>query len=125
MKELSQSPKLSFLLDENVSYGVKKFLESKGHEANTVQVLDKRRIRNSALLELVRSRGEILITCDKDFLEISLEEGDSIILIDIHPLIDENVIPAFKKLLDKISISDLKENFIILYEKSFKIRAKR
>ena len=125
MKNLSQSPKFRFLLDENVSHGVKKLLESEGHEVITVQDLNSRRIKNSQLLQLARERKLILITNDKDFLYLPKTPDDSILLIDIHPLIDENVLPAFKKLLKKITLSEIIGNFIILYEKNYKIRKKK
>ncbi|MHA1263661.1 MAG: DUF5615 family PIN-like protein [Candidatus Helarchaeota archaeon] len=121
---MSQSPNLSFLLDENVSHGIKKLLDSKGYEVITVQALHKRRIKNSALLKLARDRRNILVTYDKDFLYLSKTPKDSIILVDIHPLIDENVLPAFEKFLDRIEFSELEGNFIILYENNYKIKKK-
>ena len=94
MKKLSQSLKFQFLLDENVSQGLKKLLEAKGHEVKTVHSLNRRGIKNNKLLELAREPKNILVTSDKDFLYLSISNEDSIILIDIHPLIDENVLPA-------------------------------
>ena len=49
---------------------------------------------------------------------------DSIIVIDIHPLTDENVLPAFENFLKIFSPLDLKENIIILYENTFKFKKK-
>jgi len=55
---------------------------------------------------------------------MSHKSEDRIILIDIHPLIDEKVIPAFQKFLNSFKFKDLEENIIILYEKVFKLRKK-
>lgn len=99
MKKLPSSHKSSFLLDENVSYNLKKYLKSKGYPAITVQELNKRGIKNSQILELARNENRILITYDKDFLSLNLKPEDSLIIINIHPLIDEKVLPAFNIIL--------------------------
>ncbi len=124
MKKLL-SPEYQFLLDENVSRNLKKILESKGYKAITVQELNKQNIKNNKLIDLARVLQSILITCDKEFLYYSYLPTDSIILINIYPLIDENVLPAFERLLNKASLSDLKGNLIILYENNYKISSKR
>ncbi|MFX0139093.1 MAG: DUF5615 family PIN-like protein [Candidatus Hodarchaeota archaeon] len=119
------SHEVKFLLDENISYGVKKLLNSKNYVVDTVQDLKKRGIKNTELMELARMENSTLITSDKDFLYLNKEPEDSIILIDIHPFIDENVLPAFEKFLEKFSQLDLKNNIVVLYKTSFKLKSKR
>ncbi len=118
-KRLPSSHKSSFLLDENVSNNLKKHLKSKGYAVITVQELNKRGIKNSQLLELARNENRILITYDKDFLSLKLKPEDSLIIINIHPLIDENVLPAFNIILQSLSTIDFNKNIIVLYEKDF------
>lgn len=118
-KRLPSSHKSSFLLDENVSNNLKKHLKSKGYAVITVQELNKRGIKNSQLLKLARNENRILITYDKDFLSLKLKPEDSLIIINIHPLIDENVLPAFNIILQSLSTIDFNKNIIVLYEKDF------
>jgi hypothetical protein len=124
MKKLPSPPNFQFLLDENVSKNLKKLLQSMGYEVKTVQELKRQTIKNTKLLELARQLQQILVTCDKDFLYYSYLPTDSIILIDIFPMIDEKILPAFENFLNNISPNNLKGNFIILYETSFKIKTK-
>ena len=115
-RKVPQSHDVKFLLDENVSNNLKKLLILKGFDAISVQELNKRGAKNSELVELARKKNRILITCDKDFVEFMHKSENYLILIDIHPLIDENVLPNFEKFLNSFSIEILKENFIILKE---------
>jgi len=109
-----QSHEVKFLLDENISNNLRKLLISKGFDAISVQELNKRGVKNSELVELARKKSRILITCDKDFIEFKNKSENYLILIDIHPLIDENVLPNFENFLNSFSFEELKENFIIL-----------
>ena len=111
---MSQSHDTKFLLDENVSINLRNLLISKGYDAITVQELNKRGAKNSILQEIARKESRVLITYDKDFVGFKYESDDHIILVDIHPLIDENVLPRFEKFLNSFSFDDLKDNFVIL-----------
>jgi len=123
-RKLSLSNKYNFLLDENVSKRLKTFLKDRGHYVKTVQDLNKRSIKNNDLLKLSRETKDILITYDKDFIYKKYQKEDYLIIIDIHPLIDDNVIPAFEKLLKNLSVSDMKDNILILYENNYKLKSK-
>ena len=63
-RKVPQSHDAKFLLDENVSNNLRKLLISKGYDAITVQELNKRGAKNSALVELARKKNRILITYD-------------------------------------------------------------
>ena len=106
--------KFKFLLDENVSNNLRKFLVSKGYDVITVQSLNKRSLKNSELLELARVDNRILITYDKDFIFFKHKIDNYLIIIDVHPLIDENVLPTFQNFLKSFNLNTLKDNFIIL-----------
>jgi len=119
-----QSHDAKFLLDENVSNNLKKLLISKGYDTITVQELNKRGAKNSELVELARKKNRILITYDKDLIEFKLKSENYLILIDIHPLIDENVLPNFEKFLKSFSFEKLTENIVILEEDGIVLKKK-
>ena len=121
---MPQSHDAKFLLDENVSNNLRTLLISKGYDVITVQELNKRGAKNSELLELARKKNRILITYDKDFIEFKHESENYLVLIDIHPLIDENVLPNFEKFLKSFSFGKLTENIIILEEDGIVLKKK-
>ena len=121
---MQPSHNYTFLLDENVSLNLKILLKSKGYNVETVQDLDESSIKNSKLIELVRIRNNILITYDKDFLFLHKASEISLIVVDIHPNIDEFVLPAFEKFLKVFNPNDLNDHIIILYEDNFKLKKK-
>lgn len=124
MRRLPASEGLTFLLDENVSNNLKKLLQLNNCDVITVQELNKRGLKNSKLLNLARKLDRILITYDKDFLYMKHDAKDRLILVDIHPLIDQKVIPAFRSILNELRIEDFKNHIVILYEETFKLRIK-
>ncbi len=115
-KVVPASNNFRFLLDENVSNNLKKNLVLKGHDVITVQDLNKSGAKNSELMELARIEKRNLITYDKDFIYFKYNIDNYLIIIDIHPLIDENVLPVFQNFLKSLNLKALKENFIILKE---------
>ena len=116
--------KPKFLLDENVSNNLKKFLISSGYDVVSVQDLNKRGAKNSELMELARVNERILITYDKDFIHFKHKKDDLLIIIDIHPLIDENVLPVFKNNIHSLKLEDLAAYYIILENRGFKLEKK-
>lgn len=123
-KAVPASLNLSFLLDENVSNKLRKFLTSKGFDVITVQELDKRGVKNSELMELARIKNRILITYDKDFIHFKHVKDNFLIIIDIHPLIDEYVLPIFEKCIEALNFDDLKDYFIVLDKTNINLRKK-
>ena len=117
-------PNIRFLLDENVSFNLKRLIKSKGFEVKTLQDINKRGTKNSELLKESRKTESVLITCDKDFLNIKKNPEDLVIIIDIHPLIDENTIPVFENFLKNLKISDLKNNIIVLTKTNYILKPK-
>lgn len=113
-KVVPASHNFRFLLDENVSNNLKKNLVLKGHDVITVQDLNKNGAKNSEVIELARIEKRILITYDKDFVFFKYKIDNYLIIIDVHPLIDENVLPIFQDFLKSLNLTTLKENFIIL-----------
>ena len=124
-KKVPQPHDAKFLLDENVSNNLRKLLISKGYDAITIQELNKRGAKNSELIEIARQKRRILVTYDKDFMESTHESDNFLILIDIHPLIDENVLPNFEKYLNTFSFEELKSEIIILKEDGIILKKKK
>lgn len=86
--------------------------------------MNKRGTKNSELLEIARKNYRILITYDKDFINFKLETDTYLVLIDIHPLIDEHVLPNIEKFLNSFSLEDLRDNCIILNEDGMLLKKK-
>jgi len=124
-KAVPESHKLRFLLDENVSSNLKKELISNKYEVKTVQDLNKRGAKNSVLMELARKQKCILITYYKEFMDYNYNIDNYIVIIDIHPLIDENVLPEFRTLLKVIDINVFKEDIIILKQGEIEYKKKK
>jgi len=97
-----------------VSNNLKKNLILNGYDVITIQDLNKRGAKNSELMELARIEKRILITYDKDFAFFKHKIDNYLIIIDVHPLIDENVLPVFQNFLKSLNLNDLKDNFITL-----------
>lgn len=123
-KAVPALPNLRFLLDENVSNNLRKLLISNGYEVITIQDLDMRGVKNSGLMEVARVKNRILITYDKDFIHFKYTQDHFIIVVDIHPLIDEAVLPIFEKFLESLNFDDLKNNFIVLEKNKIILRKK-
>ncbi|HEC37800.1 MAG TPA: hypothetical protein ENI29_06155 [bacterium] len=123
-RKVPQSHDAKFLLDENVSNNLRKLLISKGYDTITVQELNKRGTKNSVLQEIARKESRVLLTFDKDFIKFKHVSDNHLILVDIHPLIDENVLPHFEKFLNSFSFDDLKENIVILQKDKIILKKK-
>jgi predicted nuclease of predicted toxin-antitoxin system len=121
---LLTSEKYNFLLDENVSIHLKRILIDNGHNVKTIQDLNIRSIKNNDLIKLSRDTNCILITYDKDFLHVKYRPEDHLIIVDIHPLTDDKVLPAFEKFIKSFTPLKLKDNILILYETNYKLKKK-
>ena len=96
-------------------------MKKRGFNTETVQSLNIRGIKNGDLLIESVEEERILITYDKDFLSYKERHYLGIIILDIHPAKDENVIPHFNKFLDELDNKklDLYQKIIILKETGF------
>jgi len=64
---------MNFVLDENVSKKLVKWLKNKGHHATTLHELNQLGIKNGSVAELAIQENAIILTCDRDFLQIKKE----------------------------------------------------
>ena len=71
-----------FLLDENIHWGLKKFLAQLGHDTE----LSPKGLVNGEVLEVAMSQERILVTHDADFSkQIIVRKHPGIILVKILP----------------------------------------
>ena len=102
------------LLDENVSEKTLKRLKSKGIQARSVKTEKLFGTKNGKLLSLCRANNWILVTHDRDFLDIGKKQHSGIILIRIHPATDEMAGPALERFLSTITGEGIQGKIIIL-----------
>ena len=94
-----------WLLDVNVTKKVQDLLEERGEDVTTIIDLGYRRLRNGEVLAKAKELNRILLSYDRDFIQLTLGTHPGVVVIRIHPCIDEEVIPALEQLLDNLSPS--------------------
>ncbi len=113
---------MKFLLDENVTHSLLKIFRSKNLSITTIQKEGIRGIKNGELCSYLKQNDYVLITFDKEFLNLWSFHKIKVILVDIHPATDPFIIPKFNQFLTTFN-KKLPDAFLImLREKEFKIR---
>jgi predicted nuclease of predicted toxin-antitoxin system len=64
---------MNFVLDENVSKKLVRWLKNQGHHAVSLHELNLLGIKNGSIAELAMQKNAIIVTCDRDFLQIRKE----------------------------------------------------
>ncbi len=109
---------MRFLLDENTSIVVARWLRSQGHEVFSVYE-EARGIDDDEIIQKAFDEIWILITSDKDFGEKVYRERRShrgIILLRLENERSANKIDILKSLLENYS-EQLSDNFVVVTEK--------
>jgi predicted nuclease of predicted toxin-antitoxin system len=106
---------LRFLLDNNITYGLRDDLKSQGHDLVTLKELHLQHLENGAVIQKGSELKRIIITFDKGLPLLGRLGQPSVILIDIHPNLDENVIPKITNLLAGIKQEHL-DNHLIVFQ---------
>ena len=114
---------MRWLLDVNITKGVENFLLSQGHDIETLIQLGLRKLSNGKVLEKAAEKNRILLSYDKDFIRLVQGKHPGVVVLDIHPSIDENVVPLLKKALNELDHENIK-NQLVLVEKDKIIRRK-
>lgn len=115
---------MRFLLDENISKVVARFLHQLGHTALRIKEIDPG-IEDVKVLDLAVSLKATLITLDGDFGELIFKEKQphlGVIFLRLKNQTSNNIIKALKKALrQKVNLED---HFIVVTEQDnkFKIR---
>lgn len=121
MKDLSGS-KISFIADENIPIGLIKFLYKEGFDIIRVKLNS----RDSKIFERAKSEERVILTRDKYFLnkiKFPPKESSGIIFININPPLIDTILFSLKKLLEEVSLSEIKEKLIILSREGYKLKS--
>ncbi len=118
MKDLSHS--IKFLADENVDARLVKFLSGKNIDIK----YSSKGLRNSKLFSIACEENRVLLTHDKDFMNILLTSDQTfpgIVIIRIHPPRLEKLETSIINLIEYFSEEDIKDKVVLLAEESIKI----
>ena len=110
---------LTFLLDENISHKTLGRLRRIGINVESVKTQERLGASNGDLLELTSKKNWILITHDSDFQNLASKPEYGIIVVKIHPAIDEVAGEILEKFLGSVNHELFKSNIIILEEKGW------
>ncbi|MBI5621038.1 DUF5615 family PIN-like protein [Candidatus Gottesmanbacteria bacterium] len=114
---------MKFLADENIALAVVEHLRTLGHDVVSITELSPGVSDANVLLKALEER-RILVTSDTDFGELVYHVGQKhtgIILLRLYDQRNANKIRVLKKFL-KQHTSDLPEAFVVVTEKSVRIR---
>ena len=103
---------LNFFCDENITKQIVQIIATMGFPVDSVRNQNKIGISNGELVNYLNKHDYTLVTFDKDFLNPSFRIKAGIVIIDIHPNRNENVIPILTEF-----ISLMKKNKINCYGK--------
>ena len=88
-------------------------LQSMNHDVATLKELGLQYLKNGDVLEKATELNRVVITFDKNFPSRQKQDNSSVIIIDIHPNFDSNIIHRIDPLLIKVNPSHLKNHLII------------
>ena len=117
---------MDFLTDENIPRAAVKFLRLRKHNVKDIKEENLIGIEDSEILDIARKGNRILITRDKDFLNISLNHNidhKGIVLLKLIDQSRKNFIDKIGKLLE-IDEDKIKNSFIIMRENYIEINTK-
>lgn len=115
---------MKFLIDENLSKKLARFLNQLGYPTLRVKIINPG-IDDYQVLELALSEDLILITADRDFGELVFKEKLShsgLIFLRLEDETPDNTIRAVQKLIPQFD--EIKNRFVVVSEKKgkFKVR---
>ena len=116
---------MKFKLDENIPLQLKQIIKTAGYVACDVYQQDLSGKTDVLVLEKCRKEGYILITNDSDFENIYAypsEKHVGIIVFKLKSQGAKSVIAAFKLLLEKVNVSEIKNVITLVGNDSIKIR---
>ncbi len=117
---------MKFLADENIALSVVKALSTSGHDVKKVEDYGIREAKDIKLVELSRTEDRIILTHDKDFIDLfeSQRLPFSVIVIrlsDVRPSLVKQVLGEF---LDVVSGKDLVDRLTIIERSEVRIITK-
>ena len=105
---------LMWLLDVNVTKKVQNLLEERGEDVVTLIDLGYRRLRNGEVLAKAKELNRVLLSYDRDFIQLTQGTHPGVVVLRIHPCIDEKIIPALKHFLTNLNEESLPNHLIVL-----------
>lgn len=117
---------IKFLADENIPFGVTKFLLDRGFDVKAVAGEGSAGACDNAVISLARKEERILVTCDKHFANILAYPPQShhgIIRIRIHPPLIDDFVRALDQLMRKFDLNSIKGSLIVLEREGFRVRS--
>jgi len=111
---------MKFLTDENIAVSVVKFLRQRDHIVKNVKEESMYSYSDKDILELAIKEKRVILTHDKDFMEIVKNyssDFEGIILIRCKNQNPENVSEVLDNLLNIPMIKKIKNSLFILNEK--------
>jgi len=115
---------MKFLTDENIALSVMRFIRQKGFDVKDIKEESLQGSSDKDVLMLAKKEKRIILTHDKDFLEIvksDKTEIEGIILIKCKKQNPENISATLGKLMDSSIIKKIRNNLVILNEKELLI----
>lgn len=102
-----------FLLDENVDIRLINFLQKSKYSAISIP----KGLKNGDVIALAKKEKAILMTNDKDFLDLSKYSNNcGIIVFNIHPPMIEKYLQSVNNLLSKVNLSKIENKIILAQE---------
>lgn len=107
---------MKFLADENIAFSVVKALKRRGADVKSVRDYGLREAKDIRLVELSRREGRIILSHDKDFIDLfeSQRLAFSVIVIRLSDVRPSLVKQALLEFLDAVSAEDLNDRLAII-----------
>lgn len=113
---------LMYLLDENISRKTYFRLKDASFSVKSVKTEHINGIKNGDLLVLCKENKWILVTHDKDFLVPSIPNFYGIIIVSIHPAIDEIAGEILCSFLQNVSDTEIVGKLIIIEKNAWQYK---
>ena len=105
-------PKLKFLLNGNLSWETKNFLEKLGYQAENIARFSLGRAKDFEIVQFAQKHKYIIITLDLDFGEIYYFSGQSKLAIIVLKLKDQTIESVNRNLEILLSTKSLSKKLL-------------
>lgn len=115
------SPKLKFLLDENVDVRLASFLERRGFSV----LFPSKGLKNGAVASLAKKESSVLLTNDRDFANTDLfkpSEFAGIVVFAIHPPLLSKLESTLLRLFEEFSPEEFSGKIFLLSESGVEVK---
>ncbi|MAF99213.1 MAG: hypothetical protein CMH61_01235 [Nanoarchaeota archaeon] len=116
---------MHFKLDENIPIPLTRLIKRKDHTVSSVFSENISGINDKELLKICKKSNFILITLDKDFVNVQAYPPSNypgIIVLKLKSQGTLSVIDAFENFMNEVPLERAKNSLIIIEEKNIRIR---